>query len=251
MQLRHHIAKIVGLGLGLAFAGPLGGLVGAGIGLVIDRFFEEGLPMALRGEGKDCNQPGDPTDFILSSLILASAVIKADGEVSELELGYVHNFLAEQFGLEHAEKYMDVLRGTLQKDMVLPRIVQEIRQNTGYETRLQILYFLFGIANADYGVGEQELATIKIISIHLGLPREDYESIRAMFHTEMDGHFRILELTPKASDIEIKEAFHRISMKFHPDRVEHLGKQVHKAAQEKYRKVIEAYDAIRKERGMR
>ena len=39
--------------------------------------------------------------------------------------------------------------------------------------------------------------------------------------------------------------------KYHPDKLEHLGDGVKKAATVKFRKVQEAYDNIKKERGFK
>ena len=39
-------------------------------------------------------------------------------------------------------------------------------------------------------------------------------------------------------------------MKKHPDKVSTLGPEVQKAAEEKFRKIQEAYETIKKQRGM-
>ena len=39
-------------------------------------------------------------------------------------------------------------------------------------------------------------------------------------------------------------------MKYHPDKVATLGEDVRKAAEEKFRKIQEAYETIKKERGI-
>jgi DnaJ like chaperone protein len=41
-----------------------------------------------------------------------------------------------------------------------------------------------------------------------------------------------------------------MAMKFHPDKVHHLGPEYQKDAQEKFRKINEAYEEIKKQRGM-
>ncbi len=42
-----------------------------------------------------------------------------------------------------------------------------------------------------------------------------------------------------------------MAMKNHPDKVATLGLEVQKAAEEKFRKIQEAYETIKKERGMK
>ena len=60
----------------------------------------------------------------------------------------------------------------------------------------------------------------------------------------------MLEISPSASDQEVKDAYRRMAMKNHPDKVATLGPEVQKAAEEKFRKIQEAYETIKKERGM-
>ncbi len=39
-------------------------------------------------------------------------------------------------------------------------------------------------------------------------------------------------------------------MKYHPDKVSHLGEEIRKTADEKFKKVNEAYEKIKKERNI-
>ena len=41
-----------------------------------------------------------------------------------------------------------------------------------------------------------------------------------------------------------------MALKYHPDKVHHLGEDVQGAATEKFKKLNEAYERIKKERGM-
>jgi len=63
-------------------------------------------------------------------------------------------------------------------------------------------------------------------------------------------YYEVLEVGNSASDAELKKAFRRLAMKYHPDKVSHLGEDFKKVAHEKFRKVQEAYDQIKKERGL-
>ncbi|HRH38376.1 MAG TPA: DnaJ domain-containing protein, partial [Flavobacteriales bacterium] len=52
-----------------------------------------------------------------------------------------------------------------------------------------------------------------------------------------------------STDDEVKKAYRRMAMKYHPDKVAQLGEEVQKAANEKFKKVQEAYETIQKQRG--
>ena len=64
-------------------------------------------------------------------------------------------------------------------------------------------------------------------------------------------YYEVLDVSKNASEAEIKKAFKRLAMKYHPDKVGHLGEDFKKVANEKFRKVQDAYDKIRKERGIK
>jgi DnaJ like chaperone protein len=85
---------------------------------------------------------------------------------------------------------------------------------------------------------------------YLGIASSDYMSIRNMFVPETDSAYKILEIDPSATDDEVKKAYRRMAMKYHPDKVAHLGEEFRKSADEKFKKVNEAYEKIKKERNM-
>jgi len=72
-----------------------------------------------------------------------------------------------------------------------------------------------------------------------------------MFIKDTDAAYKILEVSPTATDEEIKHAYHELAKKYHPDKVSHLGEEVRKAAEEKFTKLNAAYEAIKQERGMK
>ncbi len=75
-------------------------------------------------------------------------------------------------------------------------------------------------------------------------------SIKNMFVPETDSSYKILEIERTATDEEVKKAYRKMAMKYHPDKVSHLGEDYKKAADEKFKKVNEAYERIKKERNM-
>ena len=60
----------------------------------------------------------------------------------------------------------------------------------------------------------------------------------------------MLGIEPTATDDEVRKAYKRMALKYHPDKVATLGEDVQKAAEEKFKKVQQAYEQIKRERGM-
>ena len=67
----------------------------------------------------------------------------------------------------------------------------------------------------------------------------------------LDDCYKILEVSPDATDEEVKKAYRVAAMKHHPDKVSHLGEDVRKKAEETFAKVNQAYDKIKAARGMK
>lgn len=197
------------------------------------------------------SQQVSPADFELNLLSLASLVIKADGKVSQTELDYVRHYFIQAYGRERANATFRVFNEVVKKrEVSAANISSYLRQRTRYESRLQILHFLFSIANADGLVSSAEARTINEISNYLGIHARDFSSIKAMFFKNPDSAYKILEISRNATDVEIKKAYRDMVKKYHPDKLQHLDEAHRKGGEEKFKKVQEAYEQIQKERGM-
>ena len=66
---------------------------------------------------------------------------------------------------------------------------------------------------------------------------------------EYKDYYKILGVKKNASSTEIKKAYRKLAMKYHPDKVNDLGEEVKKSATEKFRSINEAYESLKKQRG--
>lgn len=239
------IGKWITGGLGWALFGPIGGILGFVVGSVID-----GTQVS---SGRQEYQPGQPTTqggYIMSLLVLVAAVMKADGKILKSELDYTKQFFINSFGVAAAGEAIKILRDLLNQNIPVTDVCNQIRHNMDHPSRLQLLHFLFGIAAADGIVHEAEHNLIKHIAMHMGISQKDYESIESMFVANTDAAYKILEAEPSATDDELKKAYRKMALKYHPDKVHYLGDEVQKAAHEKFQKVNEAWETIKKQRGI-
>lgn len=192
-----------------------------------------------------------PQDFELHLLSLCSIIIKADGQASDTELRYVRNYFIQNYGQHRASEIFRIFNNVVKKREVnAQRICQYLNSRTRLESRLQILHFLFGIAQADGHISTAELNKLEQIARYLTLSSRDFLSIKAMFIKEQDQAYKILEIDKSATDNEVKKAYRNMAKKYHPDKLMDMDEAYRIGAQEKFRKVQEAYERIRKERGM-
>ena len=66
-----------------------------------------------------------------------------------------------------------------------------------------------------------------------------------------EDYYSILEVDRNASQDEIKRAYRRLAMKYHPDKVEGMGEEVKKNAEAQFREINEAYETLKSLRGLK
>jgi DnaJ like chaperone protein len=234
--------KWIGGGLGWAFLGPLGALLGFAVGSMFDKSTDV-LPQYA---GK--TQHGD---LVASLLVLSAAIMKADGKVLKAELDFVKRFLLQQFGEDAAKSHLLTLKILLEKDIPVSEVAQQIKMYMDYSSRLQLLHYLWGIASSDNDIDPNEVRLINEIAYSMGISAADINSIKAMFVENTESAYQILEIARTATNEEIKKAYREMAIKYHPDKVAHLGDDIKKSAEDRIKKVNEAYDKIKKERGIK
>jgi DnaJ like chaperone protein len=192
-----------------------------------------------------------PADFELNLLSLCSIVIKADGQVSQQEMDYVRQYFLSTYGKEKANAIFRTFNEVIKKrEISAERICNYMTERTRYEVRLQLVHFLFGIAQADGLVSPAEIDKLREIAGYLRLGATDFESIKAMFVRSVDTAYTILEIDRSATNEEVKRAYRTMAKKYHPDRVNTQDEAIRKGAEEKFKQVQMAYEQIQKERGM-
>ncbi len=244
-----NFVKWLGAGLGFSLGGPIGSILGYVVGSFIDGFTTEDVERVKTYRTKSTNvQSGD---FEISLLLLSAVVIKADGKIDQRELMYVRNHFKTMYGEERAGHAFKLFNGFIKNQQISTRqVCMQIRQNLTHASRLQLVHFLFGIAKADGFVTEPEMNSIKTIAGYLFINQYDFESIKAMFYDSSISAYRILEIDKSATNNEVKKAYRKMVKKYHPDKLQHLGDEHIKGAEDKFKQVQKAYEQIQKERGM-
>lgn len=244
-----------------AFLGALywrlpGAILGFLVGSIIDAYMgnqSKNNPNRAQNRGytRAYSRQNIQSNFEVNLLSLSAIVIKADGTINQRELDYVRMFFVQQFGKDRANAAFKIFNDKIKKqNLDLPAICNNLRLYTTYEMRLQILHFLFGIADADGRIHLSEENILREITKRLNIHAGDFESIRAMFSSKSpENAYKILEVDKGASEADIKKAYRAMVKKYHPDKLSGMDEAYIKGAREKFEKVQEAYEQIRKERG--
>lgn len=256
-------------GLGWAFGGPIGALLGYWIGKAISpdkqigsNAYDEGATYH-RGPYRNT---GTQEDINAALMVLIAAVMKVDGQVKKSELDFVKRFLLQNYGEARGKEMLQVLKQMVEKEIPIDQVCYQIKVNTDYNTRYHMVDFLFGIGGADGEFQQSELAMLRLIAQYLGISQGDYNSIHERHVGRGDSSYsgeggrssssssynkdpyRVLGIDSSATDDEVKKAYRRMAMKYHPDRVAGMSEEMQRNAAEQMKEINQAYEVIKERR---
>jgi DnaJ like chaperone protein len=260
--------KWIGGIIGWMAGGPLGALAG----FLIGSFFESGLDSVNTfenagtfgyGSDRDTYQQrqaqGDRNSFLFALLVLASYIIKADGKAMHSEMETVRQMLRMNFGQEAVSQGNDILgklfeeqkrQGWSQFKQTVNQCCNQINRQMEYSQRLQLLNFLVMIAQADGYVDPTEVTALKECASWMGLSTNEVDSMLNLGHDDLESAYKVLGVSPNATNDEVKRAYRKLALEHHPDKVAALGDDVRKAAEKKFQEINAAKERVWKARGL-
>ncbi len=202
--------------------------------------------------------------FLFSMLVLSSYIIKADGKIMHSEMEFVRQFLRQNFGEQAVNQGQEILlklfevqkqQGEQEFRKTIHQSCTEIKHYMDVSQRLQLLNYLVIIAKVDGYVSPEEIKALKEVARHLGLTAKDVDSMLNMesgarADSNIEDAYKVLGISPTATDDEVKAAYRKMALKHHPDRVATLGEDIRKAAEKKFQDINDAKERIFKARGL-
>ncbi len=256
-------AKWIGGILGFMSGGALGALAGVVIGAIFDAALSLGDDRNDSRSTAENTQTGTQYSFRFALLVLASYIIRADGKVMHSEMEYVRAFLRQVFGTEAEAEGNEILlrifeeRKRMEREdpqsfrRMICQCAVQVAEALSPEQRLQLLAFLCGIAKADGVVCDAEVVALKELARYMGLNESEVDSLLNLGGASLEEAYKVLELTPDATDQEVRTAYRNMVRKHHPDKVQTLGEDVKRAAEAKMQQINDARDKIFRARGMK
>lgn len=249
----------LGGGFGWALTGPIGAILGYGLGYALDAYLDtsgkaQDREDELRGYSEEmlANKKRETllADFKASLLVLIAYIVKIDGKVQKSEIEVVKKVLIKNYGIQGAQDALNILKKILEKPIDGIAAAKQIQQYMVRYEKQQLLYFLIDIAYADNFLHDKEWEAIRNIAAIFKITPSELEGYLARFRQEEDANwaYKVLEIPINASSAEIKKAYKRMAIKYHPDKVAHLGEEAKKIATERFKVINEAYDSLKKEK---
>lgn len=255
------IGKWIAGYLGWIALGPIGGIAAFLLGTLVESAVKGGNTITGNDfiQGQDSQELGDRNSFLLSMLVMAAYIIRADGKIMHSEMEFVRGFLRQNFGIEAEQQGNDILLRTFEEQNrqgesafrnVIRQSCRDAARFMDYSGRLQLLNFLVLIAQADGHVDDTEIKALKEVAKWMQMQESEVDSMLHLDGGSLDDAYRVLGVSPSASDDELKRAYRRLALEHHPDRVAKLGEDVRRAAERKFQEINSAKERIWKARGL-
>lgn len=265
------LGKWIGGFLGFMSGGPLGALAGIVMGSFFDKMLDAVNTPETQGtfDGKSGfesqtyeqqrTSQGQRNSFLFSMLVLSSYIIKADGRVMHSEMELVRNMLRQNFGDAASQQGDEILRrlfdeqkrtGVYEFKQTVSRCCRQIALNMDYSQRLQLLNFLVMISQADGYVDPKEVEAMKECAQWMQMSVDEVDSMLGLGKNDLESAYKVLGVSPNASDDEVKRAYRKLALEHHPDKVAALGDDIRRAAEKKFQEINAAKDKIWKARGL-
>lgn len=231
---------------------------------------EEDASGILKDDGVDANG-SQRASFLKSVAQLLCIVMAADRKTTKTELNVVKKYLSRNFDEGDAHTILQMMSRCLKKPMPqdLRPFCLQLNQNMSYRQRLSFLTTLFEIAVVDSRIEKEEAKVIEMYARFACIKQVDFDRQRGYFaygftwentgkqktsssdtssggknSTTKDWAYDVLGVSRGASEKEIKNAFRKLSMQYHPDKQIDATDEELRISTEKFQRISEAYEVL-------
>jgi len=254
------LGKVVGGTIGFAIGGPIGAVAGAAFGHTLDKKEERYLSSKSIGPGFRDNRLSNNEEaqltFFIAAFSMLAKIAKADGRVSEREIRSVDDFMQNDLNLDTESKttarniFREAVNSQDQFDAFAMQFYGVFRtQPRIIELMMDVL---LRVSVADGNISPEEERLLFSAARIFNISDSAYSNLKKRYIKETNKYYALLNCDEDATDQEIKKQYRKLVSEYHPDKIEAKGlpEEFVKFANDKFIKIQEAYDYIKKERGL-
>jgi DnaJ like chaperone protein len=247
------LGKLIGGTIGFAMAGPLGAIAGAALGHAFDTggqtYYTTERARLSAGEEAQFT-------FFVAAFSMLAKLVKADGRVSKEEIDAVENFMVFDLNLDPESKRLatNIFHTAIDSpdnfNAFAGQFYSQFRSQ--YQMLDLMIDILLRVSVADGTLSANEenliLSAVRIFNFN----DETYRKLKSKYIKEHDRYYAILGCNKNDSDEEIKKQYRKLVSDYHPDKIASKGlpEEFTKFANDKFREIQEAYEVIKKQRGI-
>jgi len=241
--------KIMGGSVGFMFGGPIGALIGASLGHAL---IDDKVRMQRAEPGRMSGLEQRQAVFFTATFAMLGKIAKADGNVCELEIKVVQDFMRQRLNLDAAARQfaIGIFNEAKDNDTSFEQYARQFGQIFSHDPQLRMLFYelLFAVAMADGKLHPAEDVLLREAPAYIGLHGNVYETVRRQFVSDLSQHYAMLGLQDGADLAEVKKAYRKLASEYHPDKVVSKGlpDDFIEFAESKFRDINEAYESITK-----
>lgn len=248
------IGKVVGGTIGFALGGPIGAVAGAAFGHMFDDENNQGLQTL----NKTMLSPDERAQmaFFVASFSMLAKLIKVDGQVTEPELHTVRQFMTRDLNLNASSRQAaeNIFKAALDSPESFESFAVQFYQHFHSQNQLLELMMdiLLRVSLADGAMNETEEKLIKAAAHIFHFSDDVYHKIKSKYISDTDRYYTILGCSKNDSDTQLKNRYRSLVRDFHPDTIASKGlpDEFIAFAHEKFVKIQEAYEMVKKERNL-
>jgi DnaJ like chaperone protein len=194
--------------------------------------------------------------FFVATFSMLAKVAQADGRISPEEIHAVEHFMAHELNLAPESKRfaVEIFETAIHSPMEFEDFAGQFYHQFQNQPRLLDLMIdlLLRLSVADGTLTESEEKLINSAARIFHFTEEKYHELKSRYAPDFEKYYAILGTNSRASDDEIKRQYRKLVKEYHPDKIASKGlpEEFTKLANDKFREIQDAYDAVRRERGM-
>ncbi len=247
------LGKVIGGTIGFAMGGPFGAVAGAVFGHAFDSSGQKYI-QADRGrlsQGEEAQMA-----FFLGAFSMLAKLAQVDGRVSEEEMDSIEHFMVHDLQLNQQSRgvAITIFNTALQSPGTFQDFTRQFYDHFRFQPQLLDLMvdIMLRVSIADGVLSDSEEQLIQSAVHTFNLSDSQYSAIRSRYVSDVDKYYAILGCSRSDSDDQIKGRYRKLVQEYHPDKIASKGlpEEFTRLAEEKFREIQQAYDAVKKERGI-